>query len=388
MRSFLSRFLAVAVVATAVDVGVYALLRGSDFAIAPANLIALVAAAVVSYGLHRSVTLRDSPFVRWLHQPPVFIGLAVFAGAIDMVLVFAFGGSVPAKVGAVVLTAIVRVVVHRSLLFREVRRDQGIPARREPPIGDIRLSVVIPAYGEADRIAGTIDALREGLREGLSDLDGDYELVVVDDGSTDATAAVARQAGADLVLEQPENRGKGAAVRVGMLAASGRVRVFLDADLAYGPPEILAIVEQVEAGWDVVVGDRRHVATRTLVQAGRLREIGGRFVNAATQMLLLGQYQDTQCGVKGFRGDVAVMIFAKARVDGFAFDIEVLHLVERYRLTLTEIPVSVTNSARSTVHIFRDTYRLLRDLLRVRFWARTGVYERSADDLPLPPSRG
>ena len=104
---------------------------------------------------------------------------------------------------------------------------------------------------------------------------------MVDDGSRDGTADAARRGGADQVVEQPVNRGKGAAVRAGMLVARGRTVAFTDADLAYPPVQLLALLDQVESGWDVVVGSRRHVETSTLVRARRLREMTGPAVQPA-----------------------------------------------------------------------------------------------------------
>jgi len=118
----------------------------------------------------------------------------------------------------------------------------------------VRLSVVVPAYAEADDIGATIARLRDEL----GGLDGGLEIVVVDDGSPDDTAAAARASGADQVIEQRPNRGKGAAVRAGVLAATGRTVAFTDADLSYSPDQLRVLLEQVEAGWDVVVGSRRH----------------------------------------------------------------------------------------------------------------------------------
>ena len=151
---------------------------------------------------------------------------------------------------------------------------------------------------------------------------------------------VAQAAGADRVVVQPENRGKGAAVRAGMAVARGRTLAFTDADLAYTPAQLMSLVTAVEDGWDVVVGSRKHTETTTLVRARRLREIGGRVINLLTHAVLLGQYRDTQCGLKAFRSDVAQLLFSKARIDGFAFDVELFHLVERYRLSLAEVPVT------------------------------------------------
>jgi glycosyltransferase involved in cell wall biosynthesis len=244
--------------------------------------------------------------------------------------------------------------------------------------GDVRLTVVVPAFMEQGRIGASVERL-------LADLDtvaayGGLEVLVVDDGSDDDTAAEAEAAGAT-VLVHSENRGKGAAVRSGVLAARGRTIAFTDADLAYAPDQIPGLVELVEQGWDVVVGSRRHTDTTTLVRARRLREVGGRGINLLTRAILLGQYRDTQCGLKAFRSDVAGLIFAHTRVDGFAFDVEVFHLVERYHLSLAEVPVRVENSPSSTVRVVRDALRLVRDLFRVRQWSAEGRYDLTADDL-------
>lgn len=244
------------------------------------------------------------------------------------------------------------------------------------PQGEYRLSVVVPAFHE-ERIGDTVRRLRHDLDK--IEQDGGVEIIVVDDGSHDETAARAEAAGADQVLRQPVNKGKGAAVRAGMLAAKGRTRAFTDADLSYSPDQLIGLLHEVEAGWDVVVGSRRHTDTTTLVRAGRLREIGGRGINALTRLVLLGEHRDTQCGIKAFRGDTAELIFNHSHVDGFAFDVEVFHLVERYRLSLTEVSVRVENSSRSTVHVARDALRLIRDLFRIRGWSAIGVYDVDED---------
>jgi len=167
-----------------------------------------------------------------------------------------------------------------------------------------------------------------------------------------------------------------------VLAAGGRTIAFTDADLSYSPSQVLGLLERVEEGWDVVVGSRRHTEARALVAARRLREVGGRVVNGLTTLVLLGQYRDTQCGLKAFRSDVAKMMFARTEINGFAFDVELFHLAERYRFSLCEVPVEVVNSSRSTVHVVRDTWRLVRDLFRIRRTGRRGGYEVSVADMP------
>ncbi|HEU5085268.1 MAG TPA: glycosyltransferase, partial [Acidimicrobiales bacterium] len=220
------------------------------------------------------------------------------------------------------------------------------------------------------------------LKKILADVaaDGGLEVIVVDDGSGDDTAQLALEAGAEQVVVQPRNRGKGAAVRAGMLASRGRVVAFTDADLAYDPPQLRRALEAVEAGWDVVIGNRRHVDS-DVARATGLRALGSRVVNRLSAAVLLAAPRDTQCGLKAFRGDVARRLFAHTRVDGFAFDIEVLHLVERAELALGEIPVRLDETgASSTVRVGRDIVQLVVDLLRVRRWSSTGAY----DDVVVP----
>jgi putative flippase GtrA len=384
VRQRLRRYAAVGIVATAVDVTAFVLAHAALDRLVAADVLALAVAALTSALLHRTITLRNDPYVRWVQLPQLFVPVVIVAGAVDVVVLNAISQSTDAivwpKLVAVAVAAVVRIGAHRMLLFRVVRREQDAPSNRGTAAGMVRLSVVVPAYREEERIASTVERLRRDLDD--VHRDGGVELIVVDDGSDDETAARARNAGADVVLVQPHNRGKGAAVRAGALAASGRTVVFTDADLAYAPVQIVNVLAKVEEGWDVVVGNRRHVATATLVRARRIREIGGRLVNLATHALLLGQYRDTQCGLKGFRSDVARLIFSSTHIDGFAFDVEIFHLVERHRLSLAEIPVTVENSERSTVKVVRDGMRLLVDIVRVRWWAREGRYFGDASELP------
>ncbi len=291
--------------------------------------------------------------------------------------------------GALAAVGVWRVLSRGHLATSWIRSDLDRRRPRPEAPGELRLTVVVPAFAEQGRIGDTIRALREALAS--IDEDGGVEIVVVDDGSPDSTAVDAEHAGADQVIRHRVNRGKGAAVRSGVLASRGRTVAFTDADLAYSPDHILELLDAVEAGWDVVVGSRRHQEASVLVRTRRVRELGGLAINLLTRAVLLGQYRDTQCGLKAFRSDVARLIFSHCRVDGFAFDVEVFHLIERYHLSLEEIPVRVENSSRSTVHMARDGVRLVRDLFRIRRWAARGVYdplpgELDPTDLPVAQS--
>ncbi|MEZ5371480.1 MAG: glycosyltransferase [Microthrixaceae bacterium] len=379
------RFAVVGVLVTLVDLAVLVpLIRRWGFEAFTADLVSVSVATVVSLPLHRLVTLANSPTRRWFedHAGSYLAGLAGSL-AVDVVVFTAFTqaldvhsvhGLVISKAVALASAVLVRATAYRSVLGAVVRADQFVPGDPPPLPGDVpRLSVVIPAFEEEDRIAQTIAEVRSQL-SGVAERGG-VEVIVADDGSLDDTSRRAAEAGADRVVTLPENRGKGAAVKAGMLAASGSTRVFLDADLAYSPDQVLELLKRTEAGWDVVVGSRKHTATTTLVRAGRLRQLGSRAINVFTSLVLLGRYRDTQCGLKAFRAEAAEAIFPLTHIDRFALDIEVLYLVERQRLSLAEVPVQVANSERSTVRVFRDTARLLRDLVRIRLLARNGSYD-------------
>lgn len=266
----------------------------------------------------------------------------------------------------------------------EVQRSLATRRPRPPAPGDVRLSLIIPAYREADRIGSTIKRVRTELEPLVGD--GELEIVVVDDGSGDGTDLAARGAEADTVVVQPVNRGKGAAVRAGVQAASGRTVAFTDADLAYAPAQVHDLLLAVEDGWDVVVGSRAHPGTTTSAPASRLRSVGSRVINLATRSVLLGDHADTQCGLKAFRSDVARILFGRGLIDGFAFDIELFAMVERFDLSLTELPVTLHNMEESTVRVGRDTVDLLADLGRIRWYARRGRYRlRPGEDDALLP---
>jgi dolichyl-phosphate beta-glucosyltransferase len=391
VKERLRRFASIGVIATLVDIGVLLLAaRVLGLIVVVADAIALVVAALVSFWLHRQITFAGDPAVRWVHRPLAFAATATIAGLVDIVvlrtLVEVTGWDsalalAAAKVPAIAAASAVRFVAYRWVLFGVVRAELAERVPRPPAPGSSRLSVVVPAYHEADRIAATVARIR-------AELDGvapgrELEVVVVDDGSGDGTAEAARAAGADQVVVLPANRGKGAAVREGVLVATGRTVAFTDADLSYPPGQIADLLAEVEAGWDVVVGSRVHTETSTLVRARAVRELGGRVINLATHAVLLGAHRDTQCGLKAFRSDVARSLFARTRVDGFAFDVEIFHLAERDRLSLREVPVQVANAERSSVRVVRDGLRIVRDLARIVRDGRAGKYDLPTDD-PLP----
>lgn len=229
----------------------------------------------------------------------------------------------------------------------------------------------MPAYQEGGVIGTTVSRLRSELSARIDP--AGLEVIVADDGSTDATAAEAEGAGADRVLRLA-HRGKGSAVRAGMLGASGETVVFCDADLAYAPDQVLRLWEAVEAGADVAAGSRRHEDAVTMVRTSRLREVSTRAFSLLIDAVVVGGRHDTQCGIKGFNHSAAQSIFSRARVDGFAFDVEVFALAHRLDLKVVDVPVQLTNSSRSSVRMLRDATVMLRDVARVRLALTRGAY--------------
>jgi dolichyl-phosphate beta-glucosyltransferase len=238
------------------------------------------------------------------------------------------------------------------------------PMAQEPttPTGTDSLSVVLPAYQQANTIASAVHQVRAACADHV----GKLEVIVVDDGSTDHTEGSARIAGADLVIRHPVNLGKGAAVRTGMLASSGQVVAFTDADMAYAPAQLLALAAAVGEGADVAVGSRRLGSSETLHQTGQIRKVTSKLFAGFVRAAIGISYSDSQCGIKAFSARVVPTLFGSARVDRFAFDVEILALADRLGLKVVEVPVTVDYGSPSTVSMVRDAPRMALDLLTVR----------------------
>lgn len=222
------------------------------------------------------------------------------------------------------------------------------------------LSVVIPAYNEEARLGPTV----ERVLAYLAARGGDTELVVVDDGSKDGTAALARAGGARVIV-QPANRGKGAAVRTGMLAATGSRVLFSDADLATPIEELAKLEARLDAGDDVAIGSRALRDSDIRVRQHWMRESMGRGFNLIVRALLLGGIRDTQCGFKLFTREAAQDLFGRATIDGFAFDVEILWLA-RGRFRVVEVPVVWRHVEESKVSPGTDAARMFADIVRLR----------------------
>ena len=234
----------------------------------------------------------------------------------------------------------------------------------EPPF----LSIVVPAYNEARRLPHTLDTLRDFFRE----FTRTFEILIVVERSADGTLEIASEAARQqenfLAMDNGPQRGKGHAVRSGMLRSRGAYVFYMDADLSVPLAEVTAFLAHFEAHPElgVLLGNRQHARSRIVRRQSALREGMGKTFNRLLQTLGLASLHDTQCGFKAFRRAAAQEIFSRQQIDGFAFDVEVLMLAERLKCKIADLPVEWRNSPDSRVRLVRDSLAMLRDMWRVR----------------------
>lgn len=242
------------------------------------------------------------------------------------------------------------------------------------------LTVVVPAYNEAARLQTTLPQIISYLQQ----LGEPTELIVVDDGSTDATASVAHDALTKSesvktrLLRYEKNRGKGYAVRFGLLAASAEVALFTDADLSTPLTEVPKLVEPISSGrCDLAFGSRALDRSLIGVHQPWQREQGGRVFNLLVRIATALPFWDTQCGFKAFRMSVCRSLIDAAKIDRFGFDVELIYLAHLTGLHLCEIPVRWNHDPASKISVARDSFRMIDEVRRVRRDAARGVYDEA-----------
>jgi len=234
------------------------------------------------------------------------------------------------------------------------------------------LSVVIPAYNEQARLPYTLSEIEAYIRRARLDC----EVIVVDNGSDDATSAVVQQASATfpgLRLLRTDGRGKSRAVRTGVLAAHAGVVLFADADLSWSVDDLARFLALVGESDPIVIGSREGLGARRIGEPG-YRHFMGRVFNGVVQALAVPGIEDSQCGFKAFRADAARAIFSRQTIDGFGFDVEVLYLARRLGFAVRVVPLRWEHKANSRVAPVGDTLGMLSDVLRVRLNDWRGVY--------------
>jgi dolichyl-phosphate beta-glucosyltransferase len=238
---------------------------------------------------------------------------------------------------------------------------------------EIELSVVIPAFNEEDRLPKTVMETINWCRRNVAS----YELIITDDGSSDETLEIARlfskYDGNIKVLACP-HLGKGSAVRIGILNALGSHVLFMDADGATPLDEIPKLMAQIDAGYAVAIGSRIiRNAGETVVKTSLHRKLIGRTFAAFVNIFAIKGIADTQCGFKMFRKDITKELFSRQKINGFAFDVELLYLASKLSLPMAEVPVNWINQKGSKVNLVTDSIKMLKDIFKIRFLHRKGI---------------
>ena len=236
----------------------------------------------------------------------------------------------------------------------------------------LTLSVVIPAYNEESRLATTLAEVQQYL----STTPWSWEIRVVDDGSSDRTCAVVEDYAVRfpcIALQREPHRGKGGAVRAGVLGARSDYRFICDADLSMPIAEIARFLPPQLTGFDVAIGSREGHGARRIGEPV-VRHLAGRAFNYLVQNLMVPGIEDTQCGFKMFTARAADAIFPHVTVDGWAFDIEVLHIARARGLRIVEVPIEWHYRRESRLSLTRDGAAMFRELLEIRRRARGGGY--------------
>lgn len=231
------------------------------------------------------------------------------------------------------------------------------------------ISIIIPVYNDAAHIGKSIDALLNWVRSENTNA----EIIIVNDGGLDETAEIVDKKSKEYqeikFLNRRTNKGKGASVREGMRAASGNVIIFTDADLPYGTKHFKKIIEELQSGADLVIANRNLASniqspTSNVSLLRLFTHLGFAFL---VRQLLHLEFTDTQAGLKGLTKKAADQLLPKLKIDRFAFDLELLVKAERAWLKIKEVPVVLENIGKSNISVLRDSFQMLKDILKISF---------------------
>lgn len=227
-------------------------------------------------------------------------------------------------------------------------------------------SIIIPAYNEEHRIADTLRRVGQYLSEWQNKTGRSFEIIVVDDGSSDGTSKVVQSLGARLIRFE-NNGGKGAAIKAGMMAATGQFRLFADADNSTPIEELEKFWPLLEAGAHVVIGSRALKESNVVISQSFYRRNLGRLANLLIQAVCLPGIKDTQCGFKCFHATAAQKLFGRQTINAFGFDFEILTIARRHGYKIHEVPVSWYNEKSSRVRPIYNALTTLAELFKIRW---------------------
>jgi dolichyl-phosphate beta-glucosyltransferase len=230
------------------------------------------------------------------------------------------------------------------------------------------MSIVIPAYNEEKRIAGSLS----DTCAYMNDFGMEYEIIVVDDGSSDGTGRIVDRIAKDArnvrLVRYEKNRGKGHALRTGVLVTKGEFVLVMDADLSTPMDELRKLMPCLsDGGFDIAIGSRALALSDIIKKQPWWRRGMGKTFNKIVRMLVIGGFSDTQCGFKLFKGEIARSLFGEAKIDRFAYDVEILALAKKKKYRIKEVPIRWINSPESRVDPVKDSLQMLADLVRIRF---------------------
>jgi glycosyltransferase involved in cell wall biosynthesis len=240
-----------------------------------------------------------------------------------------------------------------------------------------QLSIVIPAYNESARIEHALDRVLSCVAE----RGWDAEVLVVDDGSRDNTAAIVQrwmtQHPRLHLIQNPGNKGKGYSVRNGLLQAAGDIVMFTDADLSAPMEEAQRLLDAIADGADVAIGSRWMDRTRQTIHQPLYRQFFGRCFNWVTRTVMGLPYKDTQCGFKAFKRDAAQIIFRLQTIERWGFDPEILFIARKLKYVIREVPVTWGHDERSRMSYLKDGIKMLEDMARIRANFVRGRYDEA-----------
>ncbi|MFO0981645.1 MAG: dolichyl-phosphate beta-glucosyltransferase [Planctomycetota bacterium] len=246
------------------------------------------------------------------------------------------------------------------------------------------ISCVVPVYNEADCLEQNLGVMRDFLAQQIGE---PFEIVCVDDCSVDATPEILarlQQSHGLVVVRNEHNLGKGGSVARGMLLARGERVFFTDADLSTPLDELLRFMPYLDHGYDVVIGNRKNPEAVIKRYQPPHRVYMGLAYTKLVNFVMGLNVSDYTCGFKCFRGAAARSIFARSRIAGWSFDVEILYIAHQLGYKLKEVPVTWEDHPDSKVRLVRDTVRSFTELLRIRIDAWRGLYDLSADAAPVP----
>ncbi|MGE5390632.1 MAG: glycosyltransferase [Deltaproteobacteria bacterium] len=344
------------------------------------NLIAVTAAATNSFYMNRHYTFRASAQSTQFRQFIIATLCGMALNSLGVMLFSKLAVFTPwtatealnlGKLCGAVISAVWNFLLYRHWVFkRPLEAAKTESADTVPGL----TSIIIPAYNESRRLPQRLVSLASSLSNRFP-----LEILVVDDGSTDDTAELVRLAADHYpninCHSYHPNKGKGQAVKTGMLEARGEYLIFTDADDSFSPEHIELMAGRLQMGSEVVIACRQtRDGERSQGESG-IRRMMGRTFNRLVQGLILPGFSDTQCGLKGFRSDIAHRVFSRQVINGFAFDVEILALTRTMGYAIEQIPVSIADSPGSRVNKLLDPIRMLLDILRVKVSLAANLYE-------------